>query len=240
MATTEQPTVTSVVNSKFKEVVSQFRNNTATKESVKQLLNEASETINTRLIGTKHHRIFNDKYKFFTTMVYYPSVWLKIMLTLVFWVTLDEVVISSTIKQLFETVDMSQNATLQTKHFVYNSMGTDKAAKANAAIWYDSLIRELAEDATITSSQKIEAAKDILKQMVKSCNEILAYPDGRNNDIGTKALAACEASARGTTLFHYLKLMGCLSGLVAEGSPECTQIRQALKNLIEGAENLDL
>lgn len=241
MTTPPQPTVTSLVHSKFKEVVSQFRNNTATDESVKRLLAESTSIINNRLVGTPNHKIFNDKQRFFTAMVYYPSVWLKIMLTLVFWVSLDEVVISPTIKQLFERVDMRQNSELQTKHFVYNSFVSDRAAKANASMWYNSLIRELAE-AEISPEEKIQAAKNILNQMVNTCNDILASPDGSNNDVGTKARAACEASARGTTLFHYLKLMGCLSGLVAEGSSECVQIRQALSNLIEsvGAENLDL
>ena len=234
--------VTAKIEENFKKIVNELRQPVSTKENIDTWLDEIANKINTISLDTlqnqKGVRALNSKVKFFSLMVYYPSIWLKIMLTLVFWVTLEEVVISPTIKQLFVDVNMDQNRDLQIKHFVSNKHVGDRQALQNAEYWYNDLIFPLATSSKPTL-EKIQQAKALLKEMETTCNKFLANPDGTNNDVGSKARAACEASARGTTLFHYLKLMGCLSGLVAPGA-ECDAIKEALKNLIESAEDLDL
>ena len=216
------------LNRKYAEVVKKLRGDSATETEIDNDLNQIDVFIN-REIPVKYKPTTLTNHQFVVLLINYPSVWLKIVLTFVFWITLDEKIISETIKKLFTNVDLEQNAALKSKFFSYNRFGNSVEAQQVADFWYDTLILQNYSNNAVT----LDVVKTILNNIIKKADAVL------ENNAGSKARAACEASARGTTLFHYLKLMGCLSGLVAPGA-ECDAIKEALKNLIESAEDLDL
>lgn len=168
---------------------------------------------------------------FVRLLLEFPAIWLKLVLTYVFWITMDQIVISPTIKELFQRNDKNENQALESKNFSYNRF-EDTAANYNisAAIVYEQHIEPNANPA---NNITIDNIKKTLNSIIQLANKVL------ENNVGTKARAACEVSARGTSLFHYIRLMGCLSGLTPPGD-ECTKINEALANLITQVENTDL
>jgi hypothetical protein len=168
---------------------------------------------------------------FVRLLLEFPAIWLKLVLTYVFWITMDQIVISPTIKELFQRNDKDENKALESKNFSYNKFEDDiENYKQSAAVVYEQHIEPNANPA---NSITIDNIKKTLNLIIQLANIVLEH------DVGTKARAACEASARGTSLFHYIRLMGCLSGLTPSG-PECDQINEALANLITQVQNTDL
>lgn len=216
-----------VLNRMYKEVVESYRDKSPL-GTINQQLDNINDFIVTD-IPEADYEVTAKNHEFLRLLIEFPSVWLKIVLTFVFWITLDEITVSETIKNLFQHVDLAQNEALHNKFFSFNRYSTDEAAARAGKLWFNKIIYPIFVN---RASFSIERVKGILEKIIKKADSIL------EDNAGSKALAACEASARGTTLFHYLKLMGCLSGLVAEGTPECAQIREALSNLIESAENV--
>ena len=216
-----------VLNARYASVVTKLRG-TATEQEIDEDLEQINVYITQQIPDAKRTATLTN-HRFVTLLINYPSIWMKIVLTFVFWITLDEKILSETIKQLFLNVDLNQNAALQDKFFSYNKFGSSEEAQEVAGIWYDKLILQNYSNNAVT----LDVIKKLLENIIRKADAILI------NNAGSKARAACEASARGTTLFHYLKLMGCLSGLVAPGA-ECDAIKEALKNLIESAQDLDL
>jgi hypothetical protein len=206
--------------------------------SAYQNFEEVIEDINS--INTTIIRLYGDNRKalnsllqntkFFLLLVFYPAIWLKLLLTLTFWITMDEVIISETIQQLFNNINMEQNDALKAKFFSANKFGRDNNVMESSRKWFDLIIYDLYEKRN--DKNIITIIKGIVKNMVQYCNDILG------NEVGTRAQAACEASARGTALFHYIRMMGCLSGLVEPESPECQQITEALKSFIESVDDV--
>lgn len=166
---------------------------------------------------------------FIVTLIQYPVIWLKIVLTYVFWITLNEVVITETIKDLFVTFNADDMNNLDSFNFAVQKVDQPQvdALKDEAKRSYNEYVARFA-------NVKLDLIKVFLDGIIDSANQVLG------NDVGTKARAACETAARGTTLYHYLKLMGCLSGLVDKTSVECAQIQQAVSNLINQVNNVAL
>jgi hypothetical protein len=191
-------------------------------------VSEIVEALGDFIIGQEPQTsvILSSMNKFYLLLINYPVIWLKILLTFTFWVTLNEIVVSKTVQSLFTSFVAEDTSNLTTKGFVHNPYEYDQNITSNdkiiqlqnvAKLWYDVVL-------VFAKSSTISEIEDQIKNMVQIANNILG------DNVGDRAKAACEASARGTTLFHYIRLMGCLSGLTQE--PECVQIKQALADLI--------
>ena len=212
------------VSIKYKELKNILESKTERLETVQRIIESAKNEI-TECTDSDVLESIGSLNKYYLLLINYPVIWLKVLLTFTFWVTLNEIVVSKTVQSLFTSFVAEDTSNLQSKGFVYNkhqyeeNMSDEKKIKrlqSIAAFWYD-VIRELAK-------MNISIIEDQIELMVNSANDILG------NSVGDRAKAACEASARGTTLFHYIRLMGCLSGLTQES--ECVQIKQALADLI--------
>ena len=206
---------------KYQELVVLVRKEDCTKDQYDQKNVEISIFLANGIsaFAPEVKKIFLLNHEFFTLLLLYPAVWLKILLTLNMWVTLDDKIISPTIQQLFTSVNMEQNEELQTKSFVYNKFGTPQEAEYAAKNWYNTLILD-----SYKNDDTMDVIKNLVERMKSNADDILG------NQVGTKALAACQASSRGTSLFHYIRLLGCLSNLVP--ADKCEDIKRALNDLI--------
>jgi hypothetical protein len=152
-------------------------------------------------------------------LINYPIIYMKCLLTLVFWETMGSKTITPNIKLLFVHFDVLDNQNLERTGFVYNQLQTQdvSALRSAASTWYENVVKQW-----LAPSIDVEDQIHLMKRIID-----LVLQEG----LGNRAYLACKNAAFTASLTSFATFSGCLNNLVPEA--ECVDIRRAVNNLLK-------
>jgi hypothetical protein len=143
-----------------------------------------------------------------------PILYIKILLTFVFFKTLNKIEETNVIVEFFqnfkENDDENMNKTLGT---FYNANGVHDVLNLQETgnLWYTTYFQYLVKNNELT----LKTVQSRIRLLVNIANYLMG------DNVGTRALESCEIAAHSASSNEYVTFLGCVSELVGPENPAC-------------------
>ena len=204
----------------YRPVVEQYKNNSTIEQG-----SIALDNILSGFTRDEQRYIF----EFVNLLLNTPIMYIKLLLTFVYWKTWKKVEDSEVIEKFFSNFADNDDERLK------NSLGTFNNPYSKhriqdfqrvGRIWYNDYFKPTGSNPETTMT------------MIQNQINILVFVADHlmGNNVGTKALQSCEIAAFSASTNNFVNFLGCISGLVSPSDARCQAIQGTIQQFMENLE----